>query len=244
MTAAREQLLVETFVTVADSLVVGYDVIDLLQTLVDRTVELFDASAAGIVLGTDLAHLEVAASSSEASRVVCLMQLSAGEGPCVEAVVSGRGVAARDATEMTARWPVFGTAASASGIRSVHSVPLRLRGEVIGCLDLFRDDEGELDETDAVAVRALADVATIGVLQERALRDGVAVRAQLQRALETRVVIEQAKGVIAYTHHADMDAAFRIIRDHARSVRMSLSDVAAGIVDSTIWITAARPPRP
>jgi hypothetical protein len=104
--------------------------------------------------------------------------------------------------------------------------------------------EGELDETDAVAVRALADVATISVLQERALRDGVAVRAQLRRALDTRVVIEQAKGVIAYTHHADMDAAFRIIREHARSVRMSLSDVAAGIVDSTISITAARPPRP
>jgi hypothetical protein len=228
MTETREHLLVKTFVTLADSLVAGYDIIDLLQTLVERSTALFDASAAGIIIGPDADHLEVIASSSEDSRIIGLMQLRAGEGPCVEAVTSGRVVSVVDETEMHDRWP---------------TIPLRLRSQVIGSLNLFRDREGPLNETDATAAQALADVATISVLQERTIHDSSVVREQLQRALDTRIVIEQAKGVISYTHHLDMDAAFRLIRHHARSTQTPMSAVAAGVVDGTIRITLTHPPR-
>jgi transcriptional regulator with GAF, ATPase, and Fis domain len=243
MTETREQLLVKTFVTLADSLVTDYDIIDLLQTLVDRTTELFDASAAGIVLGPDADHLEVIVSTSENSRIVGLMQLRAGAGPCVEAVTSGGVVSVVDEGEMFDRWPTFAAAATGSGYVSVHAIPLRLRGQIIGSLNLFRDHEGALNETDAIAAQALADVATISVLQERTIHDSRAVRAQLQRALDTRIVIEQAKGVIAYTHHLDMEAAFRLIRHHARSTQTPMSAVAAGVVDGSIWITLTHPPQ-
>jgi transcriptional regulator with GAF, ATPase, and Fis domain len=243
MTETREQLLVKTFVTLADSLVAGYDIIDLLQTLVDRTTELFDASAAGIILGSDFDHLEVIVSTSENSRIVGLMQLRAGEGPCVEAVTSGQVVSVGDENEMYDRWPTFAAAATGSGYVSVHAIPMRLRGQIIGSLNLFRDHEGALNETDAIAAQALADVATISVLQERTIHDSSIVREQLQRALDTRIVIEQAKGVIAYTHHLDMEAAFRLIRHHARSTQTPMSAVAAGVVDGSVWITLTHPPQ-
>ena len=243
MTKTREQLLVETFVTLADSLVGGYDLIDLLQTLVDRAVDLFDATDAGIILGPDTHHLDVIASTSETSRIVGLMQLRAGEGPCVEAVTTGTVVSVVDQDEMTTRWPTFAAAAEGSGYVSVHAIPLRLRGEVIGSLNLFRDHEGALNEDDAIAAQALADVATISVLQERTIHDGTLVREQLQRALDSRVVIEQAKGVIAFTHHLDMDAAYRLIRHHARSTQTPMSAVAAGVVNRTVRIDLTHAPK-
>ncbi|GAB2981019.1 GAF and ANTAR domain-containing protein [Frigoribacterium salinisoli] len=239
----REALLVETFVTLADSLVAGYDVIDLLQALVDRATELFDASAAGIILGPDVEHLDVIASTSETSRIVGLMQLRAGEGPCVEAVTTGAVVSVADASELQERWPVFAEAATGSGYLSVHAIPLRLRDQVIGSLNLFRDHEGALNETDAIAGQALADVATISILQERVVQDVSVVSAQLQRALATRVVIEQAKGVLAHTHGLDMDAAFRLLRHHARSTQAPLTDVVAGVVDGTVTIPLTHAPR-
>jgi transcriptional regulator with GAF, ATPase, and Fis domain len=236
MTESREQLLVTTFVTLADSLVAGYDIIDLLQTLVDRATDHFDAAAAGIILGPDAEHLDVIVSTSENSRLVGLMQLRAGEGPCIEAVTSRAVVSVEDVTEMHERWPVFAAAAGDSGFVSVHAIPLRLRGQTIGSLNLFRNHEGALNEADAVSAQALADVATISVLQERTISDSSIVRDQLQRALDTRVVIEQAKGVISHTHRLDMEAAFRLIRQHARATGTPLSEAAAGVVDGTIMI--------
>jgi len=242
MAQNREALLVDTFVALADSLVAGYDVIDLLQTLVDRATDLFDASAAGIILGPDVEHLDVIASTSETSRIVGLMQLRAGEGPCVEAVTTGAVVSVADAAELRERWPVFAEAATDSGYLLVHAIPLRLRGEIIGSLNLFRDHEGALDETDAIAGQALADVATISILQERTAQDSTAVSDQLQRALDTRVVIEQAKGVLAHTHGLDMDAAFRLLRHHARSTQTPLREVVAGVVDGTVTIPLTHAP--
>lgn len=241
MTETREQLLVKTFVTLADSLVAGYDIIDLLQTLVERSTTLFDASAAGIILGPDSDHLDVIVSTSETSRIVGLMQLRAGEGPCVEAVTSGSVVSVETEDEMYDRWPTFAAAAAGSGYISVHAIPLRLRGQIIGSLNLFRDHEGALNETDATAAQALADVATISVLQERTIHHSSAIRDQLQRALDTRIVIEQAKGVIAHTHGLDMDAAFRLIRHHARSTQTPMADIAAGVIDGTVWISLTQP---
>lgn len=243
MPDTRESLLVQTFVTLADSLVAPYDVIDLLQTLVDRTTELFDASASGIILGPDDEHLEIIVSTSETSRIVGLMQLRAGEGPCVEAVTTGKVVSVINTTEIHDRWPTFADAAEGSGYLSVHAIPLRLRGETIGSLNLFRNKEGALNGTDALAAQALADVATISVLQERTIRDATIIRDQLKHALDSRVVIEQAKGVISHTHDLDMDAAYRLIRHHSRSTQTAMAAVATGIIDGSIRIALTQPPQ-
>ncbi|BDZ51404.1 transcriptional regulator [Frondihabitans sucicola] len=243
MTDTRETELVRTFVTLADSLVAGYDTIGLLQTLVDHSTNLFDAVAAGILLGTDDTHLEVVASTSEESRLVGLMQLHASEGPCVEAVTTGRVVSVESRREMLSRWPVFAYAAGDSGFLSVHAIPLRLRNTTIGSLNLFRDHEGALNETDAIAAQALADVATITVLHERIVQDSALVQEQLQRALDSRVVIEQAKGVVSHTHHLDMDAAYRLIRHHARSTQTPLPEIASAIVDGSLALEKSAPSR-
>jgi len=234
MPDTREGLLVRTFVNLADSLVSDFDVLELLQTLVDQATLLFDASAAGIIIGPDDRHLEVVASTSELSRLVGLMQLEAGEGPCVEAVTTGEVVSVASVAEIGERWPAFAALAEGAGYLSVHAIPLRLRGEVIGSLNLFREREGALNEADATAAQALADVATISVLQERTIRDSTVVRDQLRHALDSRVLIEQAKGVIAHTHGVDMDEAFRLIRRHARNTSAAMPQVAEGIVAGRI----------
>ncbi|AMM20177.1 transcriptional regulator [Frondihabitans sp. PAMC 28766] len=243
MTETREAELVHTFVTLADSLVAGYDTIDLLQTLVDRSTNLFDAAAAGIVLGPDMTHLEVLVSTSENSRLVGLMQLRAGEGPCVEAISSGRVVSVENPDEMMDRWPTFAAAADGSGYVAVHAIPMRLRDDTIGSLNLFRLHEGALNEADAIAAQALADVATISILHERVLTDSGVIQEQLQHALDSRVLIEQAKGVIAHTHQLDMDAAYRMIRHHARSAQASLPVIAQGIIDGSVTLDRTAPSR-
>ncbi|MDQ0745050.1 GAF domain-containing protein [Clavibacter sp. B3I6] len=236
MTETREELLVHTFVSLADSLVSDFDVLELLQTLVDHATLLFDASAAGIIIGPDDRHLEVVASTSEKSRLVGLMQLESGEGPCVEAVTTGQVVSVASVVEIGHRWPRFAALAAGAGFLSVHAIPLRLRGQVIGSLNLFREHEGVLNAADATAAQALADVATISVLQERTIRDSTVVHDQLRRALDSRVIIEQAKGVIAHTHGVDMDEAFRLIRRRARDTATAMPVVAEGIVAGRIVI--------
>ena len=232
----REALLAETFVALADSMVAGYDVVDLLQTLVERCAFLFDAADAGIILADGSGELEVIASTSERSHLIELMQLRVGEGPCVEAYVSGKVVSVPDVSAIEGRWPHFAARASELGYASVHSTPLRLRSETIGALNLFRDRPGELSEQDVAASQAMADVATIGILQERAFREADLTQRQLRRALESRVVIEQAKGVVAHTRGVDMDEAFRLIRLHARNHGELLDSVARAIVDRALQI--------
>ncbi len=243
MSETREALLVHTFVTLADSLVADYDVIDLLQSLVDRSTELFDASASGIILGPDDEHLEVIVSTSEESRLVGLMQIHAGEGPCVEAVTTGAVVSVVNVAEMGKRWPAFAAEAEGLDYRSVHAIPMRLRGQTIGSLNLFRNQEGALNAEDAIAVQGLADVATISVLQERNIHDSTVVKEQLQKALDSRVLIEQAKGVLAHTHQLDMDAAYRLLRFHSRSTQAPMSAVARGVIDGSIAIALTTRPR-
>jgi GAF domain-containing protein len=226
----RERLLTEAFVTLADTLVVGYDIVDLLQTLVDTCAELLDASAAGIMLADEFGELAVVASTSEKSRLVEMMQLSSGSGPCVECFTTGTSVAVADVDDIGDRWPGFREAAIEHGFHSVHGFPLRLRGNVIGTLNLFRTPTGLLSAEDVAVAQGLTDVATIGILQERALREADVARAQLQHALDSRVVIEQAKGVIAHTRGIDMDEAFRMLRAYARNHSQNLRDVSELVV--------------
>jgi transcriptional regulator with GAF, ATPase, and Fis domain len=230
----RETQLVETFVTLADTLVVGFDTIDLLQLLVERCVDLFDATDAGIMLANGEGQLEVIASTSERSRLIGLLQLGAGEGPCVEAYATGRAVSVSNVAQISDRWPTFAERSVKSGYAAVDAVPLRLRDTALGSLNLFREAPGALGAEDARAVQALADVATISILQERAVRQTDIARDQLQRALDSRVIIEQAKGIVSYKRDIDMDEAFKLIREYARTNRSRLSEVATAVVDRSL----------
>lgn len=234
MTDTREERLIDTFVTLTDNLVADYDVLDVLQTLVDRSVELFDAAAGAIHLRNRDGVLQVAASTSERSGFIGLLQLNAGEGPCITAVTSGELVTSQDIASLTARWPRFAAASKDHGYRSVHAIPMRLRHEVIGSLNLFREIEGALNGTDARAAQALADVATISILQERAVQDATDAAGHLQRALDARVPVEQAKGYIARALSVDVDTAREVLRRYARTTQRKLSEIANEVADGRL----------
>jgi GAF domain-containing protein len=232
----REQLVADALVGLADTLVDDYDVIDVLDRLVAHSVTLLAADAAGIMLADLHGRLRVVASSNEQSDWTELMQIQADEGPCIECVRTGRPVTITDLDTAEARWPRFTTALEERTVpdgqrfRSVHALPLRLRGEAIGALNLFHTRPGPLPEGDLRLGQALADIATIGILQERAIRQGEVLTEQLQTALNNRVVIEQAKGVLAQTGHLTMEVAFERLRRHARSHNLLLGDVARRVV--------------
>lgn len=232
--STREDQLLQTVATLADSLVDDFDVVDLLQVLVEHCAELFDAVAAGILLVSPSGELEVIVSTSERSEFVEMMQLRAGEGPCVEAVATGQVVSVENLRDIADRWPKFSADARRSGFASLHAIPMRLRESIIGSLNLFRDRVGKLNEPDAIAAKALADIATISILQQRLVEESILTQGQLQRALDSRVLIEQAKGFIAQSHGLDMDAAFQLIRGHARSTQTRLSVVAAEITSGRL----------
>lgn len=230
----REARMVAAFVEMADTLVADYDVVDVLHRLVEHTVALLDAAAAGLLLADQRGGLRVLASSSEAVRVLELLQLQADEGPCMDAYRTGQPVVADDLAAMGTRWPSFAPRAHEQGFASVHAVPLRLREEVIGALNLFGRHTGRLSEADLVVAQALADIATIGILQERAIRRGEVLTEQLQTALNSRVTIEQAKGVLAHAGNLDMDQTFDILRAYARHHSARLSDVAAQLASAAL----------
>lgn len=230
----RTEQLFEAFATLADTLVVGYDVLDLLQTLVENCRDLLDVDSAGILLLSSEDRLEVVASTSEANTLVEIMQLDANAGPCMECFRTQRVVSLPDIDIGSDRWPDFCSTARANGIVSVYAIPLRLRETTIGTLNLMRNVRGELNQHDIRAAQALADVATIGVLQERTVRDGSVIRDQLQNALSSRIVIEQAKGVVAETSHLSMDDAFQRIRTYARAHQATLGSVAQRLVEGEL----------
>jgi hypothetical protein len=235
---SRETQLVDTFVSLADTLVAGYDIVDFMHVLVERSAQIFSAADAGILLPNAAGRLEVVASTSERSHLIGLLQLDADQGPCVEAYETGHVVSVDRIAETYARWPEFATQAAALDYQSMHAIPMRLRDETIGSLNLFSDRLGPLAAEDAVAAQALADVATIGILQERALHEANVAREHLQHALDSRVLIEQAKGVLAYTDNVSVDDAFHVLRQRARNSGRLLSVVAREVIDS------AQAPRP
>lgn len=244
----REQLLATTFVDLADTLVADFDVIEFLHTLATRSVELLEADAAGIMLADDDGGLHVMASSTEEARLLELYELQNDEGPCLDCYRSGRPIVRTDLTAMHSRWPVFTQRLRELGFHSAHALPMRLRGDTIGALNLFRTTPGHLSE-DALAIgQAMADVATVGLMQERAIAASERLAIQLQDALTSRVQLEQAKGVLAQRTGLPMDQAFQLMRDYARNRGKRLGDVAAhiieGSVDSELLRKAPRPKPP
>jgi GAF domain-containing protein len=243
--SGRGQLIGQAFVSLADTLVADYDVIDLLTRLIDYSVRLVPADAGGIVLADPSGQLRVVAASSEEARLTELMQLQADQGPCLDCYRDGASVSVLDLAEAVGRWPMFVAAATAAGepvFRAVHAVPLRVRGEAIGVLNLFRHRRGAIPPDDLAVGQALADVATVAILAERAIRRAETVNEQLQVALTSRVIIEQAKGVLAQHATLSMDRAFDLMRRYARASNERLSDVARAITERTLDLNAVVPP--
>jgi transcriptional regulator with GAF, ATPase, and Fis domain len=226
-----EQLLSDTFVELTDTMVADFDVIDFLQVLTDRSVRLLEVAAAGLLLADPRGELRVVAASSEAARLLELFQLQNDQGPCLDCFRSGQPVSAADLTAEARRWPRFAPAARQAGFAAVQALPMRLREQVIGALNLFRTTPGAFDPAAIRIGQALADVATISLLQERSLRHSDALNEQLQTALNSRVVIEQAKGKLAERLGLDMNDAFSVLREHARNRNLRLSELAQAFVD-------------
>jgi GAF domain-containing protein len=230
------QLLSETFVELTDTLVADFDIIDFLHLLTDRSAALLDVSAAGLLLADPRGKLRVVAASSEAARLLELFQLQNEQGPCLDCFVSGQPVSAADLST-DKRWPVFAAAAGQAGFAAVQALPMRLREQVIGALNLFRSAPGNLEPATVRVGQALADVATIGLLHQRSVRRSETLNEQLQTALNNRVVIEQAKGKLAERFGLDMDEAFGLLREHSRSKNVRLSELAREFVNGTRSIT-------
>jgi hypothetical protein len=180
----------------------------------------------------------VVAFSSEAVRIVELFEIQAAEGPCLDAYRTGLPIVNQKLSAVADRWPRFAPVAIEAGFRSAHALPMRLRGDIIGALNLFQADEGILEELDLVAAQALADVATIGILHHRAASEAQLVNEQLTHALNSRIVIEQAKGVLAERSSLDMEQAFAQLRKYARDHNLRLADVARGVVDGSVKVEA------
>jgi GAF domain-containing protein len=231
---SREAQLNNAFVKVADTLTEHYDVVDLLHTLVSECTEIVGATAGGLMLTDVKGRLQLVASTDESAELVEVMQLAAGAGPCLDCYAHGTPVSVTDIADSGEQWPDFRDAALQQGFHSVHATPMKLRGQVIGTMNLFLAATGALTDRNAAVVRALADVATIGVLQQRIATESSIVTEQLQRALDSRVLIEQAKGALAESQKLTMAQAFSALRAYARNHNLTLHDVASGVTKREI----------
>lgn len=226
--------LAQTFVELADTLVDDFDVVELLSRLADRMVELVDAAEAGLMLADATGDLRVVASSSERMHVLEVLEIQNDEGPCLDCFRTGVALTNVTLADHLTRWPVFAPAARAEGYEVTHAFPLRLRDEVIGVANLFHGEQASLGEEETRLAQALADVATIGILQERALQRATEISKQLEGALVSRVVIEQAKGVLAEQLGVGTDEAFMRLRSFARKENLRLAEVARSVVNRTL----------
>jgi hypothetical protein len=232
----REDLLTRTLVELADTLVEDYDPIEFLHRLAERCVSVLGITEAGVVLADAHEQLRAMASSSERMHLIELIEVQRQDGPCLDSWRTGEVVRADDLTEAVERWPYFAPAALDAGFASAYAVPMRLRSERLGALNLFANETGGLVGADENVAQAMADVATIGILHERFIRQRAEVTEQLQLAFNSRIVLEQAKGVVAEAARIDMDDAFALLRGFARHHRLLLSDVARLVVSRDLAI--------
>jgi GAF domain-containing protein len=228
------QRLARVFVELADTLVESFDPVDFLQLLTDRCVELLDVDGAGILLAEPGGALRWVALSPEGGRLVELVELEGLEGPCLDCLRTGRALPNVDLDTAHDRWPLFAPAAVQAGFAVSHALPLRLRGQVLGALALLTDRTCRWDDERLAVAQAMADVATIGLLHERAVREQTVLAAQLQAALDSRVLIEQAKGVLAAHAGITVAEAFTGMRTHARRTGVTLTAVAGAVVNGSL----------
>jgi GAF domain-containing protein len=240
----RETLLARTLVELADTLVADFDVVEVLTLLTDGCIDVLDVGAAGLMLVAPEGELRVMAASSEAMRVLELFELQSQEGPCLDCYRTGQPIVNQDLATVNGRWPRFAAEALAAGFHSVHALPMRLRGTVIGALNLLHIEPGEMRHADIAAAQAMADVATIAILQHRATLEAQVINEQLNHALNSRIVIEQAKGMVAEREGLTMEQAFSRLRDHARNHNLRLVDVARDVISGTLPAAALDRPSP
>jgi len=240
---ARERQIVMTFVELADTLVEDFDLVEFLASLTERVVELRIASEVGILLVDEAGDLQFLAASHERTQMLELFQVQTEEGPCQDCFSTGLPVSVMDLADTHDRWPKFAPKALASAFRSVQAVPLRLRGTILGAMNLFLTEPGGISSDSLTVIQAMADVATIGLLQQRELHRAHTVEAQLQHALNSRISIEQAKGIISEQAHLTMDAAFELMRHYSRHNNLKLATVALGIVEGSVTAASLTAPR-
>jgi GAF domain-containing protein len=241
MAATVDERLAQVFVELADTLVAGFDLMEFLHSLTERCVELLEVDAAGLLLADSGGVLRLVAASTEQARIAELFQIQNDEGPCLDCYRTGQVVIISDvrADQAAARWPRFAAAAQEMGFAAVHAIPMRLRDQVIGTLNLFRSEPDGLNPAVARVARTLVDVATIGILQERAVRQQEVMAGQLQVALNSRVMIEQAKGILAERLRITPDEAFAILRRYARDHNHPLTQLAGDVIRGTAPIAGS-----
>lgn len=232
---SREARISAAFISVADTLTTEYDMVDLLHTLVSECVGILGMEAGGLMLVDGNGDLQLMTSTSEAADLVEVMQLAAAAGPCIDCFRTGVAVSVREISE-SQQWPKFRTAAMEQGFHSVLATPMKLRGKILGTMNLFGITAGEVTARDAAVAQALADVATIGILQERVIQEGHLMEGQLHRALDSRILIEQAKGVIANELSLSMDDAFNLLRKYARDRNLTIRSVSEQVSNRAISV--------
>ena len=229
----RERLLARTFVRLADTLSDEFDVVEFLQGLSVDSVEIVGAEAACVMLADARGELRLVASSEERMRLLELFEIQSAQGPCLDAFGTGQAVQASGA-DSHARWPVFAPRASEAGFNALCAVPMRAHADIIGALNLFRGSDQPFSDADLEIARAMAQVATIALIQERAIRERSMLAGQLQAALHSRVIIEQAKGMLAEHLSTTVDQAFQLLNKYAREHNRRLTEVARDVVERTI----------
>ena len=229
-----EQRLGRVFVELADTLVTDFDVVEFMTVLAHRCVELLGAREAGVALADERGLLRSVASSHESAHLLELFELQSQEGPCLDCYRTGQPILNQSLAPPDNQWPKFAEEARRLGFTMVHALPMRLRGQVIGAVNVFASNATALTPSQIEIGQALADVATVGLLQERSLREARLVNEQLQGALNSRIVIEQAKGMLAERRGIEMDAAFDLLRAYARNTNQKLSAVAQSLLAGTL----------
>lgn len=234
----REALLGRALVDLADTLVENFNVLDYLYMLCDRCIEALDVDEVGVMLTNPDGVLELSSASNEKMALLELFEMQKEEGPCHDAFRTGDPVAHADLATADAeeRWPRFAPRALEVGLHSVYALPLRLRDEVIGALNMFRHEAGAFGGVDVLSGRAMADMATIGIMQERAVRSAEHRAEQLQRTQDSRVILEQAKGALSERLGVDPNEAFSLLRDHARSSHRQLTDICRAVIEGDLTI--------
>ena len=238
----RETWLARTFVELADTLVDNFDVVDFLSLLAARCRELFEPSEVGFLIADQVGTLRVLASSSERLRLLELFELQNEEGPCFDCFRSNEPVINQRLDEVEQRWPKFVNEARRRGFTMAHALPMRLRGTVIGAVNVLQDHDEPVPEIELALGQSMADIATIGLLQQRELQRAAGLAEQLEGALQTRILVEQAKGVLRERHGTDMDTAFGQLRRYARDHNRLLADVAGDLLAGTLSTSALDPP--
>ena len=235
---APDRRVREIFIELTDTLVVDFDIIEFLDRLAGRCAEVLDVTACGILLVDHNGRLNLVAASTEQARLLELSQLQNSEGPCLDAFHTGRPVLRADLTDGEGRWPRFSAAAVEAGFTAVHALPMRLRSETLGAVNLFSATSGPLAPDTVELGQALADAATIGIVHQRALARQEIVAEQLQSALNSRIVIEQAKGFLTHRLGVSVEDAFAALRDYARSRNRKLTEVAADVIEGRVDLSA------